>query len=194
MKKIILKTSLILTTALALNCSSLLANNIIAFESETAIEASNKHRWQSYSDSMAGGSSEVEFSKSKDVSNKYLAINGQLTTDFFYPFAGVQMLFNTNGTPRDISQFQGIKFKVKGDGKIYKLHLLHAKVVDNNEFSYEFLANDSWTSYSVKFTELKQAEWGRKIDWNSEVVRGVGFHVDGSVMSFQFDIDDIELY
>jgi hypothetical protein len=151
-------------------------------------------RWLSYSDEVAGGTSEVEYAIVDQDGARHLDIRGKLTAGFFYPFAGVQWLFHDNGTPRDLSAYQGVRFRARGDGNVYRAQILLATVRDNNNYAFEFAPGEQWAQYEVRFADLKQAEWGAQVAWDASLARGIGFHIDGGVVDFALAIDDIELY
>jgi hypothetical protein len=161
---------------------------------ETERQEGEQGRWLTYSDIVAGGNSIIEREIAEESGNRFMKMQGQLKSGFFYPFAGVQWLFNSNGTPRDVSNFTGLRFRARGDGNVYRVQLLLASVRDNNNYGFEFSTENEWRTYEVRFDQLKQEGWGSPVELDPAIARGVGFHIDGGVVDFEISLDDIELY
>lgn len=151
-------------------------------------------QWQAYSDKIARGNSEAHVQIEQEGSNSFLQLRGTLAAGFFYPYAGVQMLWPQSQQSLELARAKGVKFRAKGDGKVYRVQLLLTSVRDYNEYSFEFSPGADWQQFEVRFDQLKQASWGKQVSWDPEKVRGVGFHLDGGVMPFQLALDDLELF
>ncbi len=156
--------------------------------------STNLAQWQAYSDRIARGNSEATYQIQREGSNSFLQLRGNLAAGFFYPYAGVQMLWPKSRQSMVFARATGVKFRAKGDGKVYRLQLLLTSVQDYNEYSFEFSPGANWQQFEVRFDQLKQANWGKQVSWDPEKIRGVGFHLDGGVMPFQFALDDLELF
>lgn len=158
-----------------------------------AATASNV-RWQAYSDQVARGNSQASFQIEQEGNNSYLQLRGMLAAGFFYPYAGVQMLWQHSREMQGFAQAKGVKFRARGDGKVYRLQVLLSSVSDFNEYSHEFSAGANWQQFEVRFDQLKQAGWGQQVNWDPAKIRGIGFHLDGGVMPFQLALDDLALF
>jgi hypothetical protein len=156
--------------------------------------ASATAKWQAYSDQVARGNSEASYQIEQEGSNSYLQMRGKLAAGFFYPYAGVQMLWQHSREIKGLARAQGIKFRARGDGKVYRLQLLLSSVTDFNEYSHEFSPGANWQQFEVRFDQLKQAGWGQQVNWDPAKIRGIGFHLDGGVMPFQLALDDLALF
>ncbi|PTT86422.1 hypothetical protein DBR42_13640 [Pelomonas sp. HMWF004] len=111
-----------------------------------------------------------------------------------YPYAGVQMALNAGSKAKDWSAYKGLRFKVRGDGKVYRVNVVLAKVKDHDEHGYFFKAVPRWQTVEVPFTELKQSGFGRRIAWDPKQVTHIGFQAGGGVMAYGLDLRDVELY
>jgi hypothetical protein len=151
-------------------------------------------KWQAYSDQIARGNSTADYRIEQEGHNSYLRLTGTLAAGFFYPYAGVQMLWESSRRIQGLPQAQGVRFRAKGDNKVYRLQLLLSSVQDHNEYSIEFSPNAEWRPFEVRFDQLKQAGWGQQVTWDPAKIRGVGFHIDGGVMPFELALDDLELF
>ncbi len=151
-------------------------------------------KWQAYSDQVARGNSTASYQIEQEGSNSYLQLRGKLAAGFFYPYAGVQMLWQHSRDIKGLARAQGIKFRARGDGKVYRFQLLLSSVSDFNEYSYEFSPGANWQQFEVRFEQLKQAGWGQPVNWDPVKIRGLGFHLDGGVMPFQLAVDDLMLF
>lgn len=192
--KIVNSISLFFLVFIFLGMNKLAAETLANFEQGQLVPTGKFYRWLSYSDVIANGSSTVNYDIKQTEEKSFLNMKGELTNGFIYPFAGVQMLLKKNGTPTDISQFKGIKFRARGDGNVYHVQLLLAMVKDNNQYGHEFIAQKKWKTYQVEFSELKQATWGAPVKWDVSLIRGIGFHIDGAPLKFDLNIDDVEFY
>lgn len=151
-------------------------------------------KWLAYSDQVARGNSEASFQIEQEGNNSYLQLRGMLAAGFFYPYAGVQMVWQHSRDIKGLARAQGIKFRARGDGKVYRVQLLLSSVSDFNEYSHEFSPGANWQQFEVRFEQLKQAGWGQQVNWDPAKIRGIGFHLDGGVMPFQLALDDLTLF
>jgi hypothetical protein len=154
--------------------------------------------WTTYSDKSAGGTSTAWLQMvpgGAPGSTKALRLEGTVTPDFQYGYAGARALINPDGTPRDLSRYQGVRFWVRGNEDVYKLQIIKASVSGFNDFQKPFLAPAKWTLVEVPFEALRQPPWGHQTPWSSRDIRGVGIHTaDGLLGEYFVEIDQIEFY
>lgn len=164
------------------------------FQPSGSAASATTAKWQAYSDQVARGNSAASYQIEQEGNNRYLQLRGKLAAGFFYPYAGVQMLWQQSRDIKGLAKAQGIKFRARGDGKVYRFQLLLSSVTDFNEYSYEFSPSANWQQFEVRFEQLKQAGWGQQVNWDPAKIRGLGFHLDGGVMPFQLALDDLMLF
>jgi hypothetical protein len=95
----------------------------------------------------------------------------------------------------DLSQFKGVRFAAKGNGKKYMLVVRRATVRDYGHFRAEFTARAEWTEIEVKWSDLQQPEWAHPIPRGWVDVTAIAFmpHALFSDEDYDLGIDDVEL-
>lgn len=160
-----------------------------------AAEPAAAPAWKAYSDMMiSGGQSSGTFERRSENGNAYLHVGGELKPGFAFPFAGVQMPLRNLALGTDWSAYKGVRFKARGDGKVYRFNVLIASVRDHDEHGGFFTTTKEWKTHEIPFEKMKQTGYGRRIAWNPKAIAAIGFHAAGGSMPYGFDIDDIELY
>jgi hypothetical protein len=99
-----------------------------------------------------------------------------------WPWVALSVGFNPGSAPTDVNAVKAIRFKVKGDGKKYRISLPRAGVTDYANFRYEF-----------DVSKLTQPSWGKQlpVDWSDVKQIQLAPVVEGA--DFEIFIDDIEL-
>jgi len=107
------------------------------------------------------------------------------------------MLFNDNINQK-LKKANGVRFKVLGDGKKWKIHFVTSNVTDSS-FHQSIIAtqNGKVSSIDVPFHSLKQPDWGKKVTFDKNNISGLAFErnpsLGGSVAS-TIKIFDFEIY
>jgi len=152
--------------------------------------------WLALTDKVIGGSSTAEaklISGGANSSKHALNVSGDVTTKTPFGFAGVVVSLGKKTEQNfDISQYSGIKFNTRGDGKTYRLVILTAAVKDYDDFSYTFSAPEDWKEIVVPFSKLRQFGFGKKVEWTAGDVQAIEFMTLGAPHErFDLYIDDI---
>lgn len=126
-----------------------------------ALESPDK--WFTYNDKGDGGDSTIKLSTGKQSigGKEYMVISckGKVTKKFEYGFIG----FGIRLEDEDLKRFQkakGIKFKVIGDGKSYRVRTESSVVTDYDYHGKVFTAKGSAAEISVPYSSVKQEGWG----------------------------------
>ena len=138
--------------------------------------------WRSYTDVGAGGDSTVRFEilDSQGTEDPVLSLSGQFGSAFGYPFVGARTYLTAGNTPVDLSDYEGIRLRVRSDYN-FSLQVLTANVMDYNEFSFQVTGTAEWRTLEIPFDSLEQSpHFGEQVDFSSEAIRGVGFHLTGT--------------
>ncbi len=158
-------------------------------------------KWVTVDDRVAGGSSESKVEivpGGSGGSRNALKISGRVTNKFQWgPFAGaVVSLGKDEDTFFDLSQFSGLQFYAKGgNNKPYKVAFSIVAVKDHDDFFHEATIGDEWQLVKIPFSALKQAGFGKRVDWNGREVKAVSFFTSGGPRdSFELYIDDVSFY
>jgi imidazolonepropionase-like amidohydrolase len=156
------------------------------FEDGT-LKASFGSGWQESTDKMAGGVSIVQ----KEVvaggasgTAKSLAISGEVKAGFAFPWSGVMFLPGAAPmAPANLSNFQGVSFWTKGDGRGYEL-MFFATRLGRMPAIKNFTAGPDWTQITVPFADLN-------LD-GSDIL---GIFVGGgpALGTFRFQVDEVRL-
>lgn len=151
-------------------------------------------KWAFYTDTVAKGTSTVKVAHIKD-SREAVKVDGELTNKFVYPFAGAQAYFKDDQSPEDASQYTGVQFWVKGDGRTYGVQVVTSGVKDYNYFAKPFKTSGEWTLVQVPFKDMVQMiPWAKKVSWTGTDVQGVGIQASGFLGTFWVEVSDISLY
>ncbi len=131
--------------------------------------------WYSFNDSENGGDSEIHpkagkpftMTESGAKNSKFSAgFKGKVTTKYQYGYIGIGTTLDN--ISKDISEYKGICFYVKGDEKIYSVLIgPNRNKVDNeyNDFRFTFLAPTQWTQVIIPFSSFSQdSGWGKKTE------------------------------
>ena len=114
-------------------------------------------KWISINDSVMGGISDGEF----DVSDaNTLVFSGSLSLENRGGFASIR----TQPADLDISKFDAIQMRVKGDGRTYKVHLRTAKTRSASAYSAPLPTEDGvWQNISIPIKDFNFTMFGRRI-------------------------------
>ena len=128
--------------------------------------------WQTVNDGVMGGVSDGKVR----ITETNLEFYGTLSLENNGGFASVR----SNAAKMDLSRYDGLVFKVRGDGRDYYLNI-H---VPTSMIAFWHQANfktekDKWTEVRIPFTDLKATSFGRVVEnyqpFNPSKVEAVGF-------------------
>jgi len=144
-------------------------NQIMLFDFSTPDAAK---AWQTVNDGVMGGVSDGKVR----ITEKNLEFYGTLSLENSGGFASVR----SKAAKMDLSKYDGLVFKVRGDGRDYYLNV-H---VPTYQIAFSYRANfktekDKWTEVTIPFTDLKATSFGRVVEkgkpLNPSNVEAVGF-------------------
>ena len=128
--------------------------------------------WQTVNDGVMGGVSDGKVR----IAEKNLEFYGTLSLENNGGFASVR----SKTAKMDLSKYDGLVFKVRGDGREYYLNV-H---VPTNQIAFSYRAsfkteNDKWNEVTIPFKDLKATSFGRVVEngkpLNPSNVESVGF-------------------
>lgn len=118
---------------------------------------SSKVRWQVVNDGVMGG---VSRSTIKPTDHRTGLFFGELSLENNGGFASVRALID----PRDLSAFNGLEIRVRGDGRTYQLRLRTDGQYDGVAYRREFdTTPDEWTVVRLPFTGFEPTFRGRLV-------------------------------
>ena len=128
--------------------------------------------WQTVNDGVMGGISDGNVR----IVEKNLDFYGTLSLENNGGFASVR----SKSAKMDLSKYDGLVFKVRGDGRDYYLNV-H---IPTYQIAFSYRANfktekDKWTEVTIPFTDLKATSFGRVVEkgkpLDPSTVEAVGF-------------------
>jgi hypothetical protein len=108
-----------------------------------------------------------------------------------WPYADI----SASMVPSDISQFKGVRFAVKGNGKKYMLVVRRGAVRDYGHFRAPFATSADWSEVEVKFADLQQPDWAHPVPRGWVDVTSIAFMPDTMCSDEDYDlgVDDVRL-
>ncbi|OGI11025.1 MAG: hypothetical protein A2Y40_00065 [Candidatus Margulisbacteria bacterium GWF2_35_9] len=125
-----------------------------------------KYYWYTFSDVLNNGGNSIvtmqvtnaDAANGTTYSNR---VDYTLGGAYQYRFAGLGADVTANTAELNMSQYTGVEFFVKGNGKQLSVVLKSGEVVDDDDFTYTINSTPgSWTKYTIAFTDFAQAGWG----------------------------------
>jgi hypothetical protein len=109
-----------------------------------------------------------------------------------WPWATLSINLEPNAKPVDLTNCVGIRFKAKGDGRLFKVAFTRKAVTDYGNFAYGFSPGKEWKQYSVPLAKFKQPDWAAKVEpgWTDTTSLQFAPTVGGA--PFDLWIDDVE--
>ncbi len=157
---------------------------------------SDPEGWFAYDDSAApnNGSSKIYIESSKSGDVLAVTAKGNVTKKFQYGFAG----FGINPNPAELANIKkakGFKFKVKGDGRAYRVRANTSNIRDYNYFGKVFVTKPGQiVEVKVMYSELEQESWGTKVSFNKNKINQFTFQTtEQPIASFSLTIIGFEL-
>ena len=148
--------------------------------------------WQIVDDGVMGGLSKGKF----DISGKQtLKFSGNLSLKNNGGFSSIR----SKRTTMDLSEFKGIRMRVKGDGRTYKLRMESDSRYRRMavSFQHEFkTTKEGWTEVFIPFDKLKASFRGWNLPgmkFNSKSIQRVGLIIaDKKEGPFELNVDWIK--
>ena len=151
---------------------------------ENGVGASFGFGWQVTSDGLQGGSSTARLS----AENAALRVEGEVERGSAFPWAGAIYFPGAQPMqPVDFSDRETLRFRARGDGRIYIVMLfgadMGATVVPP---SVAFTASAEWSAVEIQLTRFPTATPG--------VIGGLAFVAQAPPLGgFSFELDDVEI-
>jgi hypothetical protein len=92
------------------------------------------------------------------------------------PYARVTVSMVHDGHPADVSQFHGLRFDARGQGR-YRVVFVTRSVTDGRYHESFFSGSPLWTPVSIPFGTLGQAIGGQRVKWTGTDLLEIAFQV-----------------
>jgi monofunctional biosynthetic peptidoglycan transglycosylase len=152
----------------------------------------SEQSWRNIDDVVMGGVS----SSQMRIDDRVAVFDGKLSLENNGGFASVR----SNTVQHDLDNFDGVRFRVKGDGNRYQMRIRTSSAFDGPSYQLTFeTMDDVWTEVELPFTEFVAAFRGRALtnhpELNPASIATVGFLIaDKQEGSFALEIDWINAY
>ncbi|MFW5820529.1 MAG: CIA30 family protein [Bacteroidota bacterium] len=149
--------------------------------------------WLIINDEVMGGvsSSDLEF-----IPAGYLKFTGNVSLENNGGFAS----FRTQTRTFDLTDYEGIKIRIRGDGKKYSFRLKTGNSYNDIAYAADFKSmKESWQEIEIPFNDFTPRYRGRIIldaeEIDRSVIKQLGFLIaDNQEGSFALEIDWIKAY
>jgi imidazolonepropionase-like amidohydrolase len=92
------------------------------------------------------------------------------------PYVRVAVSMVHDGHPADVSQFHGLRFEARGQGR-YRVVFVTRSVTDGRYHESFFSGSPLWTPVSIPFGTLGQASGGQRVKWTGSDLLEIAFQV-----------------
>ena len=142
--------------------------------------------WSASTDGFAGGKSTVVLTPGQALADGQVPLAVDATVAPGLPFAWAGLAFMPGAqpmAPADFSAVKTVRFKVRGDGKTYRMIAMSQGV--QTPGAQSFTAGPEWTEVSVALRELKGID--------PATVTMLGFNAGPQPGDYRFEIADVRL-
>lgn len=172
---------LILLMSLFPNPTSMI---LFDFNSETDIK-----QWRVVNDGVMGGVSIGTITLTED---NHALFSGKVLLENNGGFSSIRHRF----VKKEVSSFQKIVLRVKGDGKTYRFRV-KSNSSDYYSYTYTFKTSGTWETIEIAFSEMVPSFRGRRVNlpnYPGKTVEEIAFLIgNGKEEIFALEIDKIEV-
>ncbi|MFL5731326.1 MAG: glycoside hydrolase family 9 protein [Cytophagaceae bacterium] len=150
--------------------------------------------WYTYTD----GYSTMQFAGNSNPGangSQYAAsMSWQFKAGAPYQYIGINSALSSSGSPKDLSSYAGIRFKVKGNALCNVQIPIQATQAEYNHYSRNIIPGSSWQTIELPFSSFAQT-WGTAHSFNLATILSVQFNIPGSAGGAgEIYLDEIEFY
>jgi hypothetical protein len=185
------KTNKILIDKLSRKKSDLLAAKNVLDNFEDGDYISFKSGvWIAEDDSVNKGNSVAEIKITKTQENGILRFDYRLGEKFHNRYAICAVVFDE---PIDLSDYQGISFKARGDNLPLKVKICSQSVGDYDYHGTKIIVKNEWQQYEIYFDDLQQEGWGKSVSLDLSKINKIQFETANkkSNQRGHVEIDDV---
>ncbi len=92
------------------------------------------------------------------------------------PYARITVSIGHDGHPADVSQFRGLRFEARGQGR-YRVVFVTRSVTDGRYHESFFSGSPLWTPVSIPFGTLGQSGAGLRVKWTGTDLLEIAFQI-----------------
>ncbi|MDQ8204044.1 CIA30 family protein [Pelagicoccus sp. SDUM812003] len=190
----------LLNAAKALLAIAALSSSIIAAETPSLIDDFSDSDKNSFgfprmymNDTTTGGST----STAQKVEDGVLLASGEIAPPRGQPgWASMVLLLSADGTPVDLSAYQGVRLKVKQSQGMLSLSVNSSEVknYDYHAALVPYQKGDQLQEITIPFSSLKRA-WSEQTKLNPQTIQSISLVSVGMQKGpFAYEIDEISFY
>lgn len=149
--------------------------------------------WRAFSDRVMGGVSDVSVERDTVEGQPVLRLRGDVRLENNGGFVQTALDLRSDGAPRDLSDYRGIRLVVRGNDEAYGLHL---RTPDNvrpwQSYRTEFRAGADWTTVDLPFEVFVPHRLETPLD--TAQIRRIGLVAIGRAFSADLMVSRVSLY
>ena len=110
------------------------------------------------------------------------------------PYARITVSLAQDGHPADVSQFRGVRFDARGQGR-YRIVFVTRSVSDGRYHESYFSGSPLWTPVAIPFASLGQTGAGTQVKWTGTDLLEIAFQFarDPGQMGW-LELDNLRFY
>jgi hypothetical protein len=110
------------------------------------------------------------------------------------PYARITVSMARDGHPADVSQFHGLRFEARGQGR-YRVVFVTRSVTDGRYHESFFSGSPLWTPVSIPFGTLGQTGDGSRVKWTGTDLLEIAFYIarESGQMGW-LELDNLRFY
>jgi len=145
--------------------------------------------WETFDDAPDGGTSSIVMSESDGAIN----ISGTVTSVYDFGYVGL-MAFPDETEMENLKKMASISFKVKGDGRSYRIVLPTSNVTDYGYYTATFTATSAEKTVTLNITDFRQPTWAKSVALNLNLLERIQLQTaDGFTGAFNLTISGLVL-
>ena len=139
--------------------------------------------WSVTEDSMMGGSSDAALAWRDGA----LSVSGELRSGFAFPWAGAIWFPGEQPMrPVDFGGRETLSFRVRGDGRDYRILLFSTAKISGPPPSVGFATSADWATVTISLADFPTER--------PEIIAALAFVAQQPVGSYAFELDDLEIH
>ena len=146
--------------------------------------------WEYISDRVMGGVSDGSFRFVKTENEQFYRLKGNVSTKNKGGFIQFRSSVDINS-----KNFKGLKFKARGTGDLYFLHIRTPFTFLPWQYYYHsFKTTKEWKIIKVPIEAFKKSNRFQPTSFSSDKIKTIGFVAYGKEFKAELDIKEIEFY
>jgi hypothetical protein len=152
-------------------------------------------QWQGFADSVMGGVSRINARYESENNESYLRMSGKVSLDNNGGFIQTRLFLDPRGRPVDLSKYNGIRMKVRGQGDSYFIHVR----TDRTAMPWAYYAapirvTENWQDVNISFSDFRSKGMALSSRLNTKRIRSLAVVAAWKNFNADISIAEISLY